>query len=41
MFGKTKRRIVFAIVSSLFILLAVTLTVIVISNRVALRRRNA
>ncbi|MBO4321586.1 MAG: HAMP domain-containing histidine kinase [Clostridia bacterium] len=41
MFGKTKRRIVFAIVSSLFILLAVTLTVIVISNRIALRRRNA
>ena len=41
MFGKTKRRIVFAIVSSLFILLAVTLTVIVISNKVALRRRNA
>ena len=40
MFKKTKRRIVFAIVSSLLVLMTVTLTVIYFSNRSALRREN-
>ena len=41
MFKKTKRRIVFAIVSSLLVLMTVTLSVIFVSNRIALRRENA
>lgn len=40
MFKKTKRKIVFAIVFSLLILMAVTLSVIYLSNRIALRREN-
>ena len=41
MFKKTKRNIVFAIVLSLLIMMTVTLSVIFISNRIALRRENA
>lgn len=40
MFKKTQRKIVFAIVSSLLVLMTVTLSVIYISNRIALRREN-
>lgn len=40
MFKKTKRKIVFAIVFSLLILMAVTLSVIYLSNRIALRHEN-
>ena len=40
MFKKTKRKIVFAIVSSLLVLMTVTLSVIFLSNRIALRREN-
>lgn len=40
MFKKTQRKIVFAIVFSLLILMAVTLSVIYLSNRIALRHEN-
>ena len=40
MFKKTKRRIVFAVVFSLLILMAVTLSTIYLSNRYAIRREN-
>ena len=40
MFSKTKRKIVFTVVLSLLVLMAVTLSTIFISNRIALRREN-
>ena len=40
MFNKTRRKIVFTVVSSLAILLAVTLATIYVSNRIALARQN-
>ena len=40
MFNKTRRKIVFTVVSSLLILMAVTLTTIYLSNRAALERDN-
>ncbi len=39
-FGRTRRRIVFTVVFSLFVLMAVTLTTIYLSNRMAIRREN-
>ncbi len=40
MFNKTRRKIVFTVVSSLLILMAVTLATIYLSNRAALQRNN-
>ena len=40
MFVKTKRRIVFAVVFSLLVLMTVTLTTIYVSNRAALDRES-
>ena len=40
MFNKTRRNIVFAVVGSLLVLMAVTLTTIYLSNRLALQREN-
>ena len=40
MFNKTRRRIVFTVVFSLLILMAVTLTTIYVSNRIALQNEN-
>ena len=40
MFNKTKRKIVFTVVLSLLVLMAVTLSTIYVSNRLAIRREN-
>ncbi len=40
MFNKTKRKIVFTVVLSLFVLMAITLSTIYVSNRLAIRREN-